>query len=67
MRVFAYESGNATVKYSWGRSRSPCCMGTEECTGEPFDRDIVEGEIRERENRGERREKKVGETKCDAK
>jgi len=33
MKAFAYESGNAVVKYSWTRSQSPCCTGTGKCGG----------------------------------
>lgn len=33
MMVYAYQSGSATVNYSWGASKTACCLGTAQCGG----------------------------------
>ena len=31
IRILARENGKANVEYSWGNSRSPCCLGAGAC------------------------------------
>lgn len=34
MRAFGFQSGSATVGYTWEKSQTGCCLGTESCKGD---------------------------------
>lgn len=45
VRALAYVPGQATVTYSWGTSKSGCCLGTTACVGDAITRDVTAGDM----------------------